>query len=126
MVEGLEAEHQQRSGPSPAIVSAASPASSRRQLDGCSPDWEIERTQSAPARKLAKRTAAELRCEGRGCTRIHAWVITPSVPSEPASIRSGLTPAPDPGSRRDSQAPDGVIARTDSTKSSMWVHSVAK
>ncbi len=53
-------------------------------------------------------------------------MITPSVPSEPASIRSGLTPAPDPGSRRDSHTPAGVIARTDSTKSSMCVHSVAK
>ena len=41
-------------------------------------------------------------------------------------MRSGLTPAPEPGSRRDSHAPAGVIARTDSTKSSMCVHTVAK
>ncbi len=48
-------------------------------------------------------------------------MITPRTPSEPASIRSGLTPAPEPGSRRDSHTPAGVIARVDSTKSSMWV-----
>ena len=41
-------------------------------------------------------------------------------------MRSGETPAPDPGSRRLSQAPLGVIARTLSTRSSTWVHSVAK
>ena len=48
------------------------------------------------------------------------------MPSEPISIRSGLGPAPEPGSRRLSQTPLGVSARTDSTKSSMWVCSVAK
>ena len=49
----------------------------------------------------AKRTAREARCSGRGCTRTHASVITPSVPSEPSSIRSGEGPAPEPGRRRD-------------------------
>ena len=48
------------------------------------------------------------------------------MPSEPISIRSGEGPAPEPGSRRLSQVPRGVIARTDSTRSSMWVSSVAK
>ncbi len=63
---------------------------------------------------------------GRGWTRTHASVMTPSVPSEPTSSRSGLGPAPEPGSRRDSHMPVGAIARTDSTKSSMCVHTVAK
>ena len=48
------------------------------------------------------------------------------MPSEPIISRSGLGPAPEPGSRRLSHSPLGVIARTDSTRSSMWVHSVAK
>ena len=52
--------------------------------------------------------------------------MTPSVPSEPSSSRSGLGPAPEPGSRRDSHAPTGVTARTDSTSSSMCVSPVAK
>src|SRR5437660_1477185 len=52
--------------------------------------------------------------------------MMPSVPSEPASMRSGLTPAPEPGRRRDSHAPEGVSARSDSTKSSMCVRTVAK
>jgi hypothetical protein len=37
------------------------------------------------------------------------------------SARSGEGPAPAPGSRLLSQVPRGVIARTDSTRSSMWV-----
>ncbi len=52
--------------------------------------------------------------------------MMPSVPSEPASIRSGLGPAPDPGRRRDSHMPAGVMARADSRKSSMWVQILAK
>ncbi len=105
---------------------AASRGSIRRQLAGYSPDCESSRTHSAPAAKRSNRTPAERLCRGRGWTRIHASVITPRVPSEPASMRSGLTPAPDAGSRRDSHTPTGVIARTDSTKSSMCVHTVAK
>ena len=112
--------------PSPANVRRASCGSIRRQFAGFKPDWEIARTHSAPRAKLAKRTPAEARWAGRGWTRIHASTITPSVPSEPASIRSGLTPAPEPGSRRDSQTPAGVSARIDSTKSSMCVQTVAK
>ena len=38
---------------------------------------------------------------GAGGTRIHASVITPSVPSEPSSRRSGDGPAPEPGRRHD-------------------------
>ena len=48
------------------------------------------------------------------------------MPSEPSSMRSGDTPAPEPGTRRDCHAPVGVIARTDSTRSSMCVSTVAK
>src|SRR5436309_14109835 len=80
----------------------------------------------SPSRKLSNSTPRELRWRGRGCTRTHAGVITPRVPSEPASMRSGLGPAPEPGRRRDSHRPVGVRALTDSTKSSMWVHTVAK
>ena len=112
--------------PSPAIARRASAASIRRQLAGSRPDWLSARTHSAPWANVWKLTAAERRCVGRGCTRTHASVITPSVPSDPASTRSGLTPAPDPGSLRDAHTPDGVTARTDSTKSSMCVLAVAK
>ena len=52
--------------------------------------------------------------------------MTPKMPSEPMNIRSGLGPAPDPGSRRDSIVPAGVTTRRLSTKSSIWVYSVAK
>src|SRR3954453_5729253 len=48
----------------------------------------------------------------RSCTRIHASVTTPSVPSEPSASRSGLGPAPDPGRRRDSTTPAGGPQRT--------------
>ena len=63
---------------------------------------------------------------GRGRMRTQASVMIPSVPSDPISMRSGLTPAPEPGRRRDSHGPVGVTARIDSTRSSMWVASVAK
>jgi hypothetical protein len=62
---------------------------------------------------------------GGSCTLTHASVMTPSVPSEPSNIRSGLGPAPDPGSLRVSMTPVGVTARIDSTRSSMWVYTVA-
>ena len=107
-------------------VSAASPSSSRRQFDGCRPDWASASAAPAPASKVSNSTPAEARKPGRSCTRTHASVITPRMPSEPISIRSGLGPAPEPGSRRLAHSPAGVIARTDSTRSSMWVHSVAK
>ncbi len=48
------------------------------------------------------------------------------MPSEPSNIRSGETPAPEPGRRRDSQAPAKLTARTDSTRSSTCVSTVAK
>ncbi len=105
---------------------SASSESISRQLDGYRPACEIALTAATPSSNCANRTAAEARCCGRGRTRTHASVISPSVPSDPISIRSGETPAPEPGSRRDSQMPDGVIARTDSTRSSMCVYSVAK
>ena len=62
---------------------------------------------------------------GRRWIRIQASVITPRMPSLPITIRSGLGPAPEPGSRRLSHQPCGVSMRTDSTKSSMWVWLVA-
>ena len=73
-----------------------------------------------------KPTPREARNRGFGCTRTHASVITPKMPSEPSNSRSGDGPAPLPGNRRDSHAPAGVMARTDSTRSSMCVSRVAK
>ena len=58
---------------------------------------------------------------GRSWMRIHASVMTPRLPSDPRKRRSGDGPAPDPGRRRDSTVPVGVITRMRSTKSSMWV-----
>ena len=71
-------------------------------------------------------TPAEALKRGRWRTRTQASVITPRIPSEPSSMRSGLGPAPEAGNRRLSHAPRGVSARTDSTRSSMCVASVAK
>ena len=76
--------------------------------------------------KSAKSTEAPARNRGRGCTRIHASVITPSVPSEPQNSRSADGPAPEAGSRLVWSTPRGVTTRTDSTNSSIWVCSVAK
>jgi len=47
--------------------------------------------------------------------------MMPSVPSDPIKSRSGLGPAPEPGSRLVSMTPLGVSVRSASTKSSMWV-----
>jgi len=84
-----------------------------RQVSGSRPSCNSARTAAAPTVKSGAARVADQRCTGRGCTRSHAWVTTPSVPSLPSSIRSGLGPAPDPGSRRDSQSPTGVTARTE-------------
>jgi len=56
---------------------------------------------------------------GLSCNLIQASVITPNIPSEPITIRSGLGPAPDPGSLLDSITPVGVTIVVDSTKSSI-------
>jgi hypothetical protein len=57
--------------------------------------------------------------------RIHASVMMPRLPSEPSTNRSGEGPAPEPGNRRDSMVPVGVTTRMLSTRSSMWVITVA-
>jgi hypothetical protein len=75
--------------PSPAPVPKASCASMSRQFEGLSPDCASARTASAPFRKSEKRTDAEALNVGTSCTRIHASVMTPSMPSEPMNIRSG-------------------------------------
>ena len=62
---------------------------------------------------------------GRSCRRTQASVMTPRMPSEPATSRSGDGPAPEPGNRRVAITPVGVTVRVDSTKSSMWVRFVA-
>ena len=89
---------------------SASRGSSNRQFDGWRPDCEITRAASAPAAKLSKRTGREALKRGRGRTRTQASVITPRMPSEPRIMRSGLGPAPEPGSLRLSQTPVGVSA----------------
>ena len=71
--------------------------SSSRRLAGSRPLWTTARTPSAPSAKPGKRTVRAARCDGRGCTRTHASVMTPSVPSLPSSSRSGDGPAPLPG-----------------------------
>ena len=78
-----------------------------------------------PGGPVANVMPAVARNTGRRCTRIHAEVMMPRMPSLPIIIRSGDGPAPEPGSRRDSHQPCGVSIRTDSTKSSMWVWLVA-
>ena len=88
--------------------------------------WASARVAAAPVAKESNNTAADSLWSGASCTRTQASVITPRIPSEPISMRSGLGPAPEPGRRRLSQRPDGVMARTDSTKSSMCVCRVAK
>ena len=85
------------------------------------PDCDSARTATEPWAKPGKCTPTEARNVGRACTRTQACVITPRMPSEPIRSRSGLGPAPEPGSRRLSQTPRGVSARTDSTRSSMCV-----
>ena len=67
----------------------ASGASSRRQLAGFRPDCEIARTAPAAARKSSNSTPQETLYSGRGRTRTQASAITPRMPSEPISIRSG-------------------------------------
>jgi hypothetical protein len=99
--------------------------SSSRQFAGYRPAWEIARTASIAGPMSANVTVAEALNPGRSCSRIHASVTTPSVPSEPRNIRSGEGPAPEPGSRHDSLIPAGVTTRIDSTRSSMWVCRVA-
>ncbi len=97
-----------------------------RQVAGSSPACSRARTACAPAANEGAASVAAQRCAGRGWARSHAEVMTPSVPSLPSSSRSGEGPAPEPGSRRDSQVPVGVTARTDSTRSSTWVSRLEK
>ena len=129
MVRRLEAQDEQGGEPSPA-TSSARPRARRSggSWPGCSPACD-DRADRARARsaKSAKPTRALQRAPRRGWTRTHASVMTPRVPSEPSSSRSGRRA----GARRRQAArlPDvaaGVIARTDSTRSSMWVGPVAK
>ena len=111
--------------PSIPAAAAASTGSNRRQLAGQSLVWTMRRAASAPAAKVGKVTPADARNTGRAWMRIQASVMMPRMPSLPIAIRSGLGPAPLPGRRRDSQRPDGVTIRTDSTMSSICVWLVA-
>jgi hypothetical protein len=68
---------------------------------------------------------AVARNRGRAWIRIHAWVMIPRMPSDRMASRFGSGPAPEAGSRRASHQPAGVIIRTVSMNSSMWVWLVA-
>ena len=92
-----------------------------RQLAGQSFACTIWRTASVPISHDGNTMPAVARKVGRRWIRIHASLITPRMPSLPITSRSGLGPAPEPGSRRLSHHPLGVSMRTDSTKSSMCV-----
>ena len=107
--------------PSSPAARSASTGSRIRRFAGHSLACTIWRTASVPASHVGNTMPAVARNDGRRCTRIHASVITPRIPSLPTTIRSGLGPAPDPGRRRLSHHPFGVSIRTDSTKSSMCV-----
>ena len=67
---------------------------SRELAQSGRPDCASSRDACTASAKSAKSTEAPARNRGRGCTRIHASVITPSVPSEPQNSRSGDGPAP--------------------------------
>ena len=101
MVGRLEAEHEQRVG---AVAGHRQLAPRRRRAGGswtgAAPTGEIARTHSAPARKLAKRTPAERRCEGRGCTRTHA-----SRDHAERSLRAGEHPVGADAGARSGQPP---------------------
>ena len=112
--------------PSPAPFTASSTPSTIRTLAGNKPACAIARTAPAAARKSGKRNPAVALKDTRPWTLTQASVTTPSEPSEPMTSRSGLGPAPDPGSRRDSILPAGVTMVTFSTRSSIWVYRVAK
>ena len=98
----LEAEDEQRRARRrPPRSSPPRARSSRRQFAGSRPDWESSRTAAAAWPKSLNSTPQETLKRGRSRTRIQASVITPRIPSEPTSIRSGDGPgARTPGSRR--------------------------
>ena len=90
-------------------ASRASRASSSRQLVGYSPAWRRARARPLPrVGKSSKRTPRRAPERGRG---LHAHPglgdDAERCPREPSSMRSGRGPAPEPGRRRDSNAPVG-------------------
>jgi len=95
--------------------------SESRTMSGCGPSCAIRRNAARPASHDGAIQPSNLRTAGVRRTRTVTSVTTPSVPSEPMKRRSGLGPAPEPGSRRDAIVPVGVTTRSDSTKSSMCV-----
>src|SRR5882672_8297334 len=116
MVAGFKAEHHDRD----AAVGRTGVESFLRVKDAAVRWIEAGLCDGAQrARRTEERMDALVRNFGRGCNRIQAREITPSVPSEPMNMRSGLGPAPDPGNRRVSNMPCGVTTRRLSTKSSI-------
>ena len=91
VVGRLEAEHEQRrravAGEREARLLGVDAAGSWPGADRTAP---APARAAAPAANVANATPAERAVRGRGCTRTQASVMTPSVPSEPTSIRSGL------------------------------------
>ena len=125
-VGGLEAEHERRAAALVGVRDRRLGLVEQPAVGGVEPRLRERAHRLGARREGLERDAGRELVRGRSCTRTQASVITPRMPSEPISIRSGLGPAPDPGSRRLSHSPAGVIARTDSTRSSMWVQTVAK
>ena len=134
------APSQRRADGPPPRSPAPSSRSGRRPRRCCAPPRDRARGNSPATARIARspavrawhavrsgnRTAPPARNRGRACTRIQASVMIPSTPSDPRNSRSGLGPAPDPGSRRVCTTPAGVTTRTLSTNSSIWVNRLAK
>ena len=88
----------------PAWVSADSACVEQPAVGGV--EAGLRRAPARPPRRRRRsrtRPRRESFHRGRSRTRTQASVITPRMPSDPSSRRSGLGPAPDPGSRRLSQ-----------------------
>ena len=77
-----------RAGPAPVVP--ASSASSRRQLDGLRPGLgDLAHRPRGGEEVVELDPAGGLEASGRGRTRTQASAITPRIPSEPISTRSG-------------------------------------
>ena len=98
--------------PSRPAPRSASRGSRMRRLAGHSFAWTMARPPPSPP-PTSEAHAGRGAERGPGWSRSQASDTIPSVPSLPSTSRSGLGPAPLPGSRRDSHQPDGsASART--------------
>ncbi len=92
-----------------------------RTTDGRWPSWSVRRIASVPAAIEGKLTAAKRRSAGSGASWSVAWVITPSVPSEPTNSWVSSGPTAWRGTPTVSISPSaGVATRSDSSRSSIF------